>query len=184
MPMYTGIALGREIRSKNSKAEIVYFTSSPEFAIDAFSVKASHYILKPYSKEQFFEAMDRSVTNILAKQTKYISLTTKNGELYRLDICEICCVESQGHDINIYTGEQEVITVKTSLNDLLAKLDSLSPAQFISPYKGYIVNFHKVRWISKDGITLKCKTKVPIPKRNYKQLQKQFQDYMFGGNGK
>ena len=43
-----GIKTGKEIRSLDSKVEIVYCTSSSDFALAAYEVHAMGYLLKPY----------------------------------------------------------------------------------------------------------------------------------------
>lgn len=52
MPGYTGIDVANEIRSFDKNAPILFFTSSSEFALESYSVKAINYVLKPISKEK------------------------------------------------------------------------------------------------------------------------------------
>ena len=58
MPALNGIELGREIRGFDRASSVIFLTSSPEFALDSYSVKASDYIVKPASKERLFMALD------------------------------------------------------------------------------------------------------------------------------
>lgn len=50
MPGFTGIDVAKEIRCFDKNAPIIFFTSSPDFALESYSVKAINYILKPISK--------------------------------------------------------------------------------------------------------------------------------------
>ena len=45
MPGLSGIELGKTLRSMGSKGKIIYLTSSEEFAVDSYKVKAANYIL-------------------------------------------------------------------------------------------------------------------------------------------
>lgn len=47
MPHLTGIETAKRIRARGETAEIMFLTTSREYALDAFSVKASDYLLKP-----------------------------------------------------------------------------------------------------------------------------------------
>ena len=45
MPALNGIELAKEIRSFDRAAHIIFLTSSPEFAVESYSVKASSLLL-------------------------------------------------------------------------------------------------------------------------------------------
>ena len=47
MPDRNGIDLGREIHNYNPSSLVIYLSSSPDFAMDAFHVFAFQYIVKP-----------------------------------------------------------------------------------------------------------------------------------------
>ena len=64
MPGFDGIELGKEIREMDKSAQIIYFTSSPEFAFDSYSVKAFNYVLKPISKEALFSVLNDALEQI------------------------------------------------------------------------------------------------------------------------
>lgn len=183
MPMLTGIDVGKSIRKSNNKAVIIYLTSSNEYAVDAFSVKATHYLMKPCTLEQLRVAMERALSEIDIASSRQLSVTTKSGEIHCIDIDEICYIESNNHDIYI-VQEEATLLIRSSLSIIKKELEDISPRQFISPYKGYIVNQKKILWISRDTMTIKGGFDIPIPKRNYKILQKEFENYVFGGGDK
>ena len=56
MPALNGIELAREIRNfdRAAAADLIFLTSSPEYAVDSYTVKASDYLLKPVQKKRFF----------------------------------------------------------------------------------------------------------------------------------
>ncbi|MDD3360869.1 MAG: response regulator [Hespellia sp.] len=80
MPGILGTDVARSIRARCDKTEIIFLTSSDEYAIDAFVLKAAHYLLKPFTQEQFNEAMDRamqpfadgSIKNIAVKRDSIV----------------------------------------------------------------------------------------------------------------
>ena len=54
MPEINGIDLGKKIHEKYPDAALVYVTTSTDYAIEAFSVYAFQYLLKPIRSENFF----------------------------------------------------------------------------------------------------------------------------------
>ena len=71
--MVNGIEVGKEIRTRNSSACISYLTTSKEFAVDAFSLGALHYVIKPINKSYFNEAMDRAISYFLKHKNKELN---------------------------------------------------------------------------------------------------------------
>ena len=59
-----GIDLAHEIRKHIIDPIIVFQTSSKEFAIDAFGVRAFDYLLKPLDEKQVFSCLDRIIEEI------------------------------------------------------------------------------------------------------------------------
>lgn len=53
MPVLSGMNLATEIRSFDKASDIIFLTSSPEFAVESYCVKATDYILKPVDKIVF-----------------------------------------------------------------------------------------------------------------------------------
>ena len=56
MPGISGMDVAEELRKKHIKAPVIFLTSSPDHAIEAFEVSATHYILKPISEEKISRA--------------------------------------------------------------------------------------------------------------------------------
>ncbi len=70
MPEMSGIQLAEVLRSRGEHAEIVFLTVSRDYAVDAFSVYACGYLLKPVSKEQFDETVLRAIQKLAREKTK------------------------------------------------------------------------------------------------------------------
>ena len=70
MPGCNGIDTGRRLRVLNKSGEIVFLTSSNDFAADSYDVRAFFYLLKPVEETKLFQVLDRAVkkTETAAKQ--------------------------------------------------------------------------------------------------------------------
>ncbi|MBQ5748966.1 MAG: response regulator, partial [Oscillospiraceae bacterium] len=66
MPGVSGMSVATELRSKGVHSPIIFLTSSTEHAVEAFGVDATHYLLKPYTQQNFFAAIDKAMQSICA----------------------------------------------------------------------------------------------------------------------
>ncbi len=60
MPGMSGLEIAYKLKSINIKTNIIFVTGYPNYALDAFKVKASDYLLKPAS----VESIQRSLENL------------------------------------------------------------------------------------------------------------------------
>ena len=81
MPMFTGIDVGRELR-RHGNSQIIYLTASDEFAVEAFAVQASNYLIKPIRAVDFNAAMDRALRQFKASEPKHFSVRSEGGTPY------------------------------------------------------------------------------------------------------
>lgn len=58
MPAENGITVAKEIRQYDTAVEIIFLTSSTEFAVESYMVGAYFYQLKPIWEESFFRLTD------------------------------------------------------------------------------------------------------------------------------
>ncbi len=179
MPGILGTDIAKEIRRKKEKSEIVFLTTSQDFAVEAFALKAAHYVVKPFTTEQFTEALDRAMEKFRSKQNKNINIKLQNGDLRFIELNEIMYVESFRHTQSIYLKSGESIEARETLTKLSSMFDGVSKGQFICPYKGFIVNQKSIRGIEPDKVILKNGKEIPIVKRNFAAIKQQYFRFMF-----
>ena len=87
MSSVNGIQAAREIREQNRHVEIVFLTSSPEYAVESYSVRAHYYLLKPASEEKLIPILDRLLDDfkkpedaLRIKTHSSVTYTDKAGE--------------------------------------------------------------------------------------------------------
>lgn len=102
MPGLLGTDVAREIRSRKDKTEIIFLTTSDEFAVDAFVFKAAHYLIKPFCQQDFDEAINRAIINIGDRATKTITFKCVGGSVETVDKNIIQYIESNSHTQNIF----------------------------------------------------------------------------------
>jgi DNA-binding LytR/AlgR family response regulator len=91
MPGINGIQAAREIRQADNRMEIIFLTTSPEFAVDSYSVRAYYYILKPATEEKLFPILDRLINNsrkpddslVIKTQSSVLSLPFSKSSMWK-----------------------------------------------------------------------------------------------------
>lgn len=181
MPGINGTEVAKEIRKRKDKTEIVFVTTSDDFAVTAFSLKAAHYLVKPFTQSEFDEAMNRAVASFVKRNVLKLSFKLKGGGVKTVDIDDILYIENYKHEQQVQLKDGDALSIREALNSLQEKLDELSPHQFLSPYKGYIVNLKAVHSVEPDCMKLHGNKIVPIARRSFRELTDKYFAYAFGG---
>ena len=75
MPLLNGMDTARELRAQDTAVKLIFLTSSPEFALESYEVKAQDYLLKPVSYDRLREALD-ACCQMLCAEPKNMVLKT------------------------------------------------------------------------------------------------------------
>lgn len=156
MPELSGIDLASKIRAK--VGQIIFTTAYPQYAVQAFEVKAYNYLLKPVDPVKFIEVMNDFYEEF--KRLKIVPAPTQHDVLFikpggkgkfegiRLD--EIILIQAEHNHIKIITSS----TIYTTLESMKNISEYLADdPRFIRIHKTYIINNSKI--LSLEGNTVK-----------------------------
>lgn len=183
MPGIDGIQIARQIRDRRDNTEIVFLTTSPEFGVEAFSVQAAHYILKPFTQSQMAEALDRAMKSFIGQERKKIVLQGESGVLRTLEVDKILYAENFRHHRAVYTTDEELKETRRSLGALADELAELCPGVFIQPYRGYVVNQNAIRAVTKEGILMQNGARIPIKSGDFRKVRDAYFEWAFRKEG-
>lgn len=176
MPEMTGIQLAEIIRGRGEQAEILFLTVSREYAVDAFAVHASGYLLKPVSKESFDEEVLRAVQKLTNEKSAALTVKTKDG-MRRIPLHNLVMVESFNHTRALTMSDGSVLETSATLSELF---EALSGHQnFYMPHRAYIVNLDYSMGIKRCELLMFGNRRIPIPRRQYSIMQELFSNYFF-----
>ena len=175
MPGTDGLAAAREIRGFDAAADIVFLTSSPTFAYESYGVHALDYLLKPIRAEMLFPILDRLV---LGEQKMQDGLTLKCGvKLIRVPFSQLEYVEVMNKRLYFNLVGGQTNEVAGSLKECEGLL--LARSEFLRVGRSYIVNILQIKELSPAGISTFSGKNIPIPRRLYPQLQKDYMKLLF-----
>src|SRR6185503_1844086 len=205
MPGLTGFEVARRLLLTDSPPELVFVTAYDQHAIDAFSVNAVDYVLKPVDSTRLAQTLERLrsrlasragasklasplspadlekvIEAVQARQGRREQIAIRTGEKFTLVQAEEL-VHASLVDESIVVATQTMYGTSNyrTLDELQARLD---PAVFWRVHRSHLVNITKIKeivpWFSRNYL-LKMKdpktTETPVSRAQTKRLREYLQ---------
>jgi two-component system LytT family response regulator/two-component system response regulator LytT len=202
MPGLTGFEVAERLIQADALPQVVFVTAFDQYAVDAFSVNAIDYLLKPVDRVRLDQALDKVRRRLVSEQAAKLPLAP--ADLERV-IEAVQARQGRRDQIAIRVGERfvlvqadeivhasvvdETLVVSTNtvsgtsnyrtLEELQARLD---PAVFWRVHRSHLVNITNIKeivpWYSRNYI-LKMKdakaTQIPVSRSQTKRLREYLQ---------
>jgi len=175
MPGFMGIDLAKEIRVFDKTAPILFFTSSPEYALESYSVKAINYILKPISKEKLFFTFDELLEQIKSEKDEDVVILKSNEGIQKILISNLVFAEVIGRNVLYHLRSGKVIECTEAFSSVCDNL--LNYGCFTKPHRSYLVNMQYVDTIENQQMTLQTLSSIPIAQGKAKEIKQQYLNY-------
>ena len=180
MPI-NGIEVGKKIREFDRDGIIIYITTSREFAVDAFEVKAYDYIIKPFDKETFNKKFDDLTSKLNVQLKNTFSFKTSDLNIVSIEINQIAYIELVERRMMFHLTNGEYIYSPILKNKFINSIPfDFTLYNFINCHVSYIVNMNQIKEIKGYTFVLKDNSIVPISLRNFAQVKKQYINYLVG----
>jgi DNA-binding LytR/AlgR family response regulator len=154
MPHMSGLDLYRQI---DQQVMVIFTTAYTEYAVDAFSVNALDYILKPFSFERFQQAVQKAIeymnyTRGSAEQPSRFIYLKADYSLIKIDLAEIFYIEALADYLKIHFDSGKSVVVRLTMKGLFEKLPE---QEFIRVHRSYIIPFKSILGIVHKSVQLK-----------------------------
>ncbi len=187
MPILNGIEVASIIKQRDLKFKIVFVTAYNDYAIKAFDLNATDYLLKPVSEERltkcleriketsntktnFNDKLDQILTQVSTEEKSHVISMYKEGRLIPIKLNEIIYAKAENKGVVIETTKGRFSTT-TQLRELKSKLYT---KDFYRCHRSYIINYKFVEdiepWFNRT-FQIKLENvdeKIPVS-RNYVQ---------------
>jgi DNA-binding LytR/AlgR family response regulator len=178
MPGQNGMDVAKEIRQYDTNVKIIFLTSSPEFAVESYTVGAYFYQLKPIWEESFFRLMDSVLSECEKKKKNSLILRSKDG-ITRIDLQQLEYCEVLGRKLLFHLENGAVLESAGSLDDLAGQLMQYS--NFFRPHRSFLVNMEYIQNISSRSIKMVNDAVIPIPHGKCSEIKNTYMEYAFNG---
>ena len=157
MPDLDGLGVAETLVRAESPPSIVFVTAFDQYAVKAFEVSALDYLLKPYDRDRFEQALQRARRSLqsapdsqkladtlsqIRNEERYVRrlLIPNDGRSFFLATREIARFESDGNNVIVHS--------RRGTNALRATLDSLEtrldPQLFARVHRSHLVNIDEI----------------------------------------
>jgi two-component system LytT family response regulator len=189
MPRLTGIEL---VEVLTEKPEIIFTTAYDQFAIRAFELNAVDYLMKPFQKRRFLDAVNKAIDKIrsgagnkepasqlLVKKADTPSpvnriVVRKGNSLNLIPVENIRYVEAQDDYVMIYHSSGKALKQQT----MKFYEENLPKDDFVRIHRSYIVKVEEIKRIEPYGkdnhiAILHSDDKLPVSRAGYKHLKEE-----------
>jgi two-component system, LytTR family, response regulator len=139
------------------RPQIIFTTAYNEYALKAFELSVTDYLLKPYTFERFEQAVNKAAdyfrwqkaAEMAAKQNIDYIFVKSGYKLVKIMIQDILYLEGMRDFQSIVTIHGRVVASHS-----LAELENMLPAGFVRCHKSFVVSIPKIESIEKDRIKI------------------------------
>ena len=176
----TGMEAARRIRNQSDDCILVFVTTSSEFAVESYDVNAAYYLLKPFQPEKLCQILD-SFRLKEALHARYIEIISDRVPV-RVPLHSILYVDTFRNAVCLHT---DAGPLRSYLTFHKFEEQIRDCHNFLSCYRGCMVNMDRIQEATDDGFLLDNGETVQIRKRGSAAIRKAYLQYLFSsGEGK
>jgi DNA-binding LytR/AlgR family response regulator len=166
MPVLDGINFLKTIQKR---PKTILTTAYSEYALEAYDLDVSDYLVKPVAFERFLRGVSRAIEpgttltpkieEVKAEISEIEYLMVRFGRLvHRIHFSDILFLEAQANAVRIVTTQQEYRTYQT-----LSAIESQLPTNlFVRTHRSFLVNRLRVTTLDGFSIVFSDDLRVPI----------------------
>jgi two-component system LytT family response regulator len=160
MPELSGFEVAKRI-GPDRKPVVVFVTAHDEYAVGAFDLRATDYLLKPFSAQRFKMAIDHARHAILERRATTLNeqllsllpdrqtppsgrdriLVRSAGRIRFISATDVDWCEAAGNYIRLHVGTEEHL-IRDTMGHFQHELD---PRRFVRIHRSTIVNVDRIQ---------------------------------------
>ncbi len=179
MPILNGIEVAREIRLADKNVKLVFLTSSPDFAVESYAVKASNYLLKPVDPAKLFLCLDELEAE--ARAAARMIAVKGVRKVHHVSVASIEFLEGRGKHTALTLSDGEIVESTEPLYVLEGKL-SLDDG-FFRYHRSYVVNVNYIGTYASDEVTMRSGARIPVSRGCRAEFKEAYFSVIFGNDG-
>lgn len=169
-----GIEAAGELRNMGNRSQIVFITTSEEYALEAYRVQAAQYLVKPVEEEDLYQALDCLLDERQKERRRYLVLRTK-GCVSRVAVDRIAFCEAQGKNQKMHMTDGEELLLHMTMTDIFGMLSDCQ--EFVKVGASYIVNLEHVVSLNGRELVMEPEASIHLPRGSYQPLRERYFKY-------
>lgn len=180
IPEMSGVKLAEQLRADGYTGEIIFLSTSNDYAAQSYNVKAFYYLLKPPTVESVRSVLNE-LENLRKKSDRAGIIVNVSNVAQSLLFRDISHVEVINHYVYFHLTNGREIGLYATFGEITAQL--LSDRRFVQCHRSFLVNMDEVAAAAEREFTMRCGKKIPIS-RNYPGVKQKYMQRIFGGDDK
>ncbi|HAG69121.1 MAG TPA: hypothetical protein DCL38_04020 [Lachnospiraceae bacterium] len=180
MPGLTGIEAAERLRKQGYDGDIVFLTTSKDFALNAYAVDALQYLVKPVKEEEFFRVLDKAALSYQTEIERYLSITA-GRQFYRFAVSDFIYGEAAGHSLMLHFKaralDKDVLKVSLSVSSFVQMTERYP--EIVRAGAGFVINLSHISSLSTKELRFDNGVVIYPPRSAYRTLKEQYMQYCF-----
>lgn len=169
MDGHNGVELASFLREKRIRASLIYITSYPDCAGDAFHTRALDFLVKPVDEKKLAAALDWDYHENYRPERPL--LDTADGAI---PLDDILYLEAAQHKVSVHLNSADRLIPGT-----LSGLEQKLPAnRFCRSHFSFLVNLSHVEKIARNAVLLDNGASLPVSRSAYQPLATKYIAYL------
>ena len=163
-----GIDLAKKIRLFDDSTSIVFVTSSTDYVLDGYSVRALQYLIKPVDNKILREVLEYEL-----KSKNNVSVVFKEKDSTRkVPASDIVHIETSGRNVKVVLKDEEF-----NAYNKISDVEKMLPAKdFIRCHQSFIININNIKEIRHGEAVSVLETVVPVSRTQWSKVKRLFVD--------
>ncbi len=184
MPVMDGLEAAQHLMHLEKPPAVIFVTAYDDYALDAFSVNAVDYLLKPIKREKLAQAIAKAgklnpvqLNKVVDQapepsQRQHISARVR-GEVQLVPLIDIFYFQADQKYINVKHRNGEIL-----IEEPLKQLEKEFPEQFVRIHRSVLVNKRYIAGLNKNDkghlfVTMKeCSDQLEVSRRHASEVRK------------
>ena len=182
----SGVETLSRIREEDNALTVAFITSSTDYALEGYRLKAERYLEKPLTRDEISELIDIT----LSRKEAQPGLTVRpRGMTENVALCDIEYISQSGHTVEIHLFDRKVIAFTGKLDDIEEDIkkaagesrgrifSSGSGFSFVRSHKSFIANLDWADDIDREFsvFRMECGDQVHIRREDFFSMKDAFQ---------
>ena len=170
MDKLNGMETAKKLIRDNSKVQIVFASTSIDFAAEAFTIEALHYIVKPIEETQVYGVLDKFFDSFYSVKTIEVKVGRIEESIY---VSDILYIEAKGKKTIIHMKNG---TLEASQS--LSEMSQIVPqGEFCMPIRWALVSMREITSMPSNVLKLSDQTEIPISRGKREEIKNVFADF-------
>jgi DNA-binding LytR/AlgR family response regulator len=160
MPALSGIDF---YKSVSQETMVIFTTAHSQYAVEGFNLRATDYLLKPFTYDRFLQAVNNAREKYALLQKKDISeaqhlLIRADYSLIKINPADILWIEGLDDYLKINLANTKPVVARMTMKAILEKLPE---QEFIRVHRSFIVPFGKIEAVRNKSIKI-AEKEIPL----------------------